>query len=114
MPSADYITIRGKEYRVEVNMRVIDAYLHILGTGDLSEVETEMPSNTLALLYLALTEGARLDGVELDITADDLACMRRGEYDAVMASFSPVFKAQTSPQLPEEPGKKKALTEENG
>jgi len=111
--NADRIVIRGKEYRVEVNMRVIDAYLRGLGTDDLSEVGGGLPSDMLTLLYLSLVEGARLDGVELDITAEDLACMRRPEYESVMLAFGPVFKAQTSPQVPEESGKKKVQTAVN-
>ena len=52
--NADRIVIRGKEYRVEVNMRVIDAYLRGLGTDDLSEVGGGLPSDMLTLLYLSL------------------------------------------------------------
>jgi len=107
---ADCITIKGKEYRVEVDMLVLDQYLRSQGETDLASVQFGRPGDMLMLIWLALAEGAALDGVELDITPEDLWHMRRPDYKALVDQFEPVFRAQVVPDIEQDPkgGKKKA------
>ena len=104
------ITFRGKEYRVETDMRVLDQYLRAIGSDRISEVEAAMPADILLLVYLSLVEGASLDGVELDVEPETLMQLRKTEYEALIDEFMPVFRHQVTPDLGEaaDASKKKA------
>ena len=107
------ISFRGKDYPVEVNMRVIDAYLRSTTGDSIASLERSYPADLLLLLFLAMTEGAALNNTELDITADDLVSLHFQEYNALMDEFLPVLREQLSPKLAVNggnDGKKKAMT----
>ena len=111
--AADCVHIHGKEYRVEVDMLVLDTYLRYQGETDLAKVSVGRPMDTALLIFLALTEGATLDGVELDLQPEDLTRMRRPEFNALVDEFTPIFVSQVSPDTgeTEDVSKKKARTE---
>lgn len=104
------VSFRGKDYPVDINMRVVDAYLRGVAGDSIASLESGYPSDLLLLLYLAMVEGAALAGTEMDLTADDLVTLHLAEYNALMGEFLPIVKAQLSPELPNDPsdGKKKA------
>lgn len=93
------ITFRGKTYRAEVDMRVLDQYFRAVGSEDLNGLTRGLPSDVLLLLYLSLVEGAVLDGVELDLELEDLLRLHKPEYDALLEEFEPAMRDQVSPQL---------------
>ncbi len=103
----DTITFRGKEYRVEVDMCVLDQYLRAVGSNRISEVEAAMPMDIMLLVYLSMSEGAELDGVELDLEPKDLKRLRKPEYETLLEEFMPIFRRQVTPDLGEDDGKDK-------
>lgn len=93
------ISFRGKDYPVEINMRVIDAYLRGTSGDSIASLEKGYPTDMLLLLFLAMTEGAELSNKEMDLTAEDLVRLHIAEYNALMDEFLPIVRDQLSPKL---------------
>lgn len=101
----DYITIAGREYRVEANWNAQVAYLVATGRdtmGDLSHLGDIRPSDVAPLMVACIAEGERLDGRESDLTA-----ARIGELCdyGKLTEFLGIFARQITPQGGEEPKK---------
>lgn len=109
----DTISLFGKTYPVEINMRVIDGYLRGVSSDSIASLESGYPSDNLLMLYLALTEGAALAGTDLDITPETLVTLHLSEYNAAMEEFLPIVREQLSPKLPGDPDDGKKKVEKN-
>lgn len=107
------VSFRGKDYPVEVNMRVIDGYLRGVSSDSIASLESGYPSDTLLLLFLAMAEGAALAGTELDVTPETLVTLHLAEYNALMEGFLPIVREQLSPKLPDESADGKKKVEKN-
>lgn len=101
----DFITIAGKQYRVEANWNAQVAYLVATGRdtmGGLTQLGSIRPSDVAPLMVACIAEGERLEGRESDLTAE-----RIGEvcsYDDFKA-FLDIFGRQINPQKADEPKK---------
>ena len=94
-------------------MLVLDTYLRYQGETDLAKVSFGRPMDAALLIYLALTEGAAIDGAELDLAPEELTRMRRPEFNELVEQFTPIFLRQVSPDTDTagEKGKKKETEE---
>ena len=103
-----YITIQGKQYRVEANWRALTTYLAQKGKDTiegLSDLASLSPTTLAPLMAACINEGERLDGRE---------CASNGDWVAEncsmpeISAFIAVYIAQTTPKVPQESEPKKA------
>lgn len=105
----DTIIIRGKSYRVEVSWSVICQLCEMKGITDLSELQNIAkfaPAEVTHFIYLALEQGARMNGVQLDISESELAEVMK--LPDVMA-FIAIFNKQSNANIPTSDDKKKEV-----
>ena len=103
-----YITIQGKQYRVEANWRALTTYLAQKGKDTiegLSDLASLSPTTLAPLMAACINEGERLDGRECAINGDWVAenCSM-----PEISAFIAVYIAQTTPKVPQEGEQKKA------
>ena len=99
----DQITLTdGRTFRVELNWNAIVAFLESSGRDDvreLSNLSTLKPSDLAGLLAAGIHEGERLEGREVNLTAEEI-----GEVSdfGVMGAFIKIFTKQMTPKGPVE------------
>lgn len=96
--TGETIIITGQAYRVEVNWNTIVAYLEQSGQNDvtaLANFGNLKPSDIAGLLAAAINEGERLEGREVNFTAQEIGA-QCGMQE--IAEFIRIFSAQTAPQ----------------
>lgn len=103
----DQITLNdGRTYRVEVNWNALVAFLEASNRDDVRELvnlTTLKPSDLAGLLAASIHEGERLEGNEVNYTAEEIgALVDFGK----MAEFIQIFTKQTQPKGAEEAAKK--------
>lgn len=102
----EFITIEGRQYRVEANWNALVAYLEATGrdTMDALSLFGQLrPSDIAPLMAACIAEGERLEGRESDLTAQ-----RIGEvcgFDK-LTEFLQIYARQTNPQKAPEESKK--------
>lgn len=100
--TTDYITIDGRQYRVEVNWNAIVAFLESRGTdslASLSEIDKLRVSDVAPLMAAAINEGERLDGRESKLTGLDLGAMPG--FMGAVPEFLRIYGRQAAPQTGE-------------
>ena len=101
----DFMTIAGRDYRVEANWNAQVAFLVATGRdtmAGLTHLGDISPSDIAPLMAACIAEGERLEGRESDLTAE-----RIGEvcgYEE-FREFLAIFGRQINPQTAEEPKK---------
>ena len=91
----DYITIFGRQVRVECNWNAIMAFMEATGT-DLSALEHLTNSQQAALLVACVREGQRMDGESVDFTIERFGELRTREALRVIGAFWPIFEKQNA------------------
>lgn len=103
----DKITLKdGRSFRVEMNWNAIVAFLEASNRDDLRALMdlTEIkPSDLAGLLAAGINEGARLDGAQERVTAEEVGTLADV---GVMAEFIAIFTRQTKPKGDPDAGKK--------
>ena len=103
----DRITlIDGRSFRVEVNWNAIVAFLEASNRDDiraLADLSMLKPSDLAGLLAAGINEGARLDGAQERVTAEEVGTIADV---GVMAEFIAIFTRQTKPKGEPDAGKK--------
>ena len=102
----EYITIAGREYRVEVNWNATTAYLRAVGRDsidELAKVSEIRPSEITALMAACIAEGERLDGRGDAPSALDLGAVVTPDD---VAAFLQIYVRQSAPRMEAEGGKK--------
>jgi len=90
-----YITLRGKQYRVEATVAALKKFCNHKGLNDLDGIDKINTTSFDDLQYLimgCLESGASMDGVELDFEMDQLFEMMR---PADIAEFMDIYKEQS-------------------
>lgn len=101
----DFITIDGRQYRVEANWNALVAYLAATGrdTMDaLAKIGQLRPSDIAPLMAACLAEGERLEGRESDLTAERIG--EKCGFDS-LTQFMNIFGRQYNPDKEPEPKK---------
>jgi len=102
-----FITIGGKQYRVEVNWNALVAFLAAVGRDTLeglSDISSMRPSDISALMAASINEGERLEGRESHFSALDLGAIIR---PSDVGQFMDIYIAQSRAQVEEEESAKK-------
>jgi hypothetical protein len=102
----DFITINGKEVRVEVNWNAIVAFLETSGQDNLQALTglTNLkPSDIAGLMAASINEGEALEGRESSLTAQDIG--RMDNAIGLVSKFLDIFVRQTTPDIPPKEGK---------
>lgn len=110
--TTDYITLAGKDYRVEVNWNAITAFLEARGTVGfeaLTDIDQLKITDVAPLMAAAINEGERLDGRPSQLTGLDLGAMPG--FMAAVPAFLRIYAKQAAPMTGaqpegEAPGKK--------
>lgn len=95
----DYITIEGKQVRIEANWNAMCAFLKASGRDDLEALAglgNLKPSEIAGLMAACANEGERLDGREANFTAQELS-EKCGL--ATMTDFLAIYAGQVNPQM---------------
>ena len=90
----------GRSFRVEVNWNAIVAFLESSGRDDvreLSNLSTLKPSDLAGLLAAGIHEGERLEGNEVNFTAEEIGTV--ADF-SVMGAFVRIFTKQMTPKGP--------------
>ena len=99
-----YLTIGGKEYRVEVNWNALTAFLEAVGRDTLeglSSISGMKPSEISALIAASINEGERLEGRESKLTAQDIgATLKLADVTAFMNIYIDQSRAQMDTKEP--------------
>jgi hypothetical protein len=108
-----FITIGGKEYRVEVNWNALSNFLKAVGRDTLeglSNISSLHPSDLAPLMAAAINEGERLEGRESNLTGESLGEIIRPSH---VGQFMDIYIQQSRAQVEvEAPAKKKENQEE--
>lgn len=102
----DFLTIGGKEYRVEVNWHAVSEFLKSVGRDTLDGLAgftSIKPSELPELMAAAINEGEALEGRECHLTAKDIASTRDM---SIMGKFLEIYVQQSRPQVADEEPKK--------
>lgn len=103
----DQITLNdGRTFRVEVNWNAIVAFLEASGRNDVRELanlSTLRPSDLAGLLAAGINEGARLEGVDVNFSPEEIGALADLN---TMAGFVRIFMHQTQPKGTPDEGKK--------
>ena len=103
-----FITIGGKEYRVEVNWNALTKFLEAVGRDTLeglSDIASMKPSDIAPLMAAAINEGERLEGKQSNLTGESLGEIIRPSH---VGKFMDIYIAQSRAQVEmEETAKKK-------
>lgn len=103
-----FITIGGKEYRVEVNWNALVNYLAAVGRDSLeglSEITNMKATDITPLMAAAINEGERLEGHDIRLTALDLGAMIRPLH---VNKFMEIYIHQSAAALEAEKEEKKS------
>lgn len=105
----DFLTIQGKQVRVEANWNAIVAFLEASGRDsmqDLANFGTIKPSDVAGLMAACINEGERLEGRESSYSAQEIGQI--GDFKA-MTDFLSIYFRQSAPKVKNEDsdGKKK-------
>lgn len=102
-----FITINGREYRVEVNWNALSSFLKSVGRDTLeglSDLTSLRPSDIAPLMAAAINEGERLEGRESHLTGESLGEVIR---PSDVGKFMEIYIQQSRAQLEtDEPSKK--------
>jgi len=104
-----FITIGGKEYRVEVNWNALVNFLAAVGRDSiegLSEVTSMKATDITHLMAAAINEGERLEGHDIHLTALDLGAIIRPFH---VNKFMEIYIQQNATALEAEKEEKKSL-----
>ena len=108
-----FISIGGKEYRVEANWNALSNFLKAVGRDTLeglSDISNMKPSDIAPLMAAAINEGERLEGRESHLTGESIGEVIRPAH---VNKFMEIYISQSRAQLEsEEPAKKKDGQEE--
>lgn len=102
----DFITLNGKDVRVEVNWNAIVAFLKTSGQDNLQALTgltSLKPSDIAGLMAAAINEGESLEGRESSLTAQDIG--RMDNAISAVSQFLDIFVRQTTPDIPPKEGK---------
>lgn len=103
----DQITLNdGRTFRVELNWNALVNFLESSGRDDVRELvnlSTLKPSDLAGLLAAGIHEGERLEGREVNLTAEEIG---EAVGFGVMGTFIQIFTKQMNPQGAPEEGKK--------
>jgi hypothetical protein len=92
---AEYITLRGKQYRVEATVGALKKFCNHKGLNDLAAIDkinTTSFDDLQYLIYGCLESGAAMEGASLDFEMSDLFEMMR---PADIAVFMDIYKEQS-------------------
>ena len=101
-----FVTIKGKAYRVEANWRALTSYLAGKGKDTLeglNDLASLSPTALAPLMAECIKEGERLEGHQLSIDGDWISenCSM-----PEISAFIVIYLSQTSPKVPAEQPKK--------
>lgn len=104
---ADYITIRDRQYRVEVSMGALEAFLEAVGVDDLRQADFKKPKNQLILMALCIVAGEEMDGRECDDIVTTMQALHLGEFRDAFDAFAKIYARQSDPHTGAQEAKKK-------
>lgn len=96
MQQNDYITLRGQQFRVEVNMAALQKFCNLKGIKDMRNFNAESLSSfedAQAMIFYCIEQGAIRDKVDLPFTRKDV-----GEWIRIPSinAFMEIYKNQSS------------------
>ncbi len=112
-----FLTLNGKEYRVEVNWNAVSNFLVAVGRDTLeglSDIANMRPSDITSLMAAAINEGERLEGRECNLTPLEVgSIIRPTDVRLFMDIYIEQNRTQTATGEPEPQKKSENQPEES-
>jgi len=95
---ADYITIRDRQYRVEVSMGALEAFLEAVGADDIRAADLNKPKHQMIMMALCIVAGEEQDGRQCEDIVQTVQSLHLGEFRDAFDAFVKIYVKQSNPQ----------------